>query len=275
MILEHTHYVSYLKAELERRKQINPSYSLRAMAKNLGIAPSSFSEVLSGRKHFSVRSAAGVALRLRLKGRDFRYFCTLVNFEISKDPEIKSMLATQLRTLNTKSAQSFQATIDEFDLLSKWYHPAILELTHIESIKMSPTNIAEILKISVADASAALKLLVKMNFLIQTGDDQFAKTKKQFQFQSESKNDFLKNYHKAMLHRVAEDLDHFQHTERAIGSETVPLSVHDLPEARLILEECFQKIIRLSEQSKHKTDVFYLGIQLQKLSRSLNNASIH
>lgn len=51
-------YRAFLNQKLKRRIEKNPAYSLRAMAKHLGLAPSMLSDVLSGKRNLSLDHAA-------------------------------------------------------------------------------------------------------------------------------------------------------------------------------------------------------------------------
>src|SRR4051812_38238696 len=100
MLFEHSSYRSFLKSVLASRIAANPRYSLRAMAKQLGILPSHLSAIHSGTKNLSETSALKVAQRLGLAGREADYFCLLVQYESSSDPELKDNYLRRLRAIN-------------------------------------------------------------------------------------------------------------------------------------------------------------------------------
>ena len=57
-------YRTTLLDELTRRKNKNPSYSLRAYARDLGISSTSLSDVLSAKRNLSRKNALKVAEKL-------------------------------------------------------------------------------------------------------------------------------------------------------------------------------------------------------------------
>jgi hypothetical protein len=65
--------VEFLRAELTRRSERNPQYSLRAFSRALGVQPSTLSRVLSRQLDPSVHMCAAILSRLsgETEGRSF------------------------------------------------------------------------------------------------------------------------------------------------------------------------------------------------------------
>ena len=51
-------HIRFLREELQRRKERNPAYSLRAFARTLSMDPSDLSKFLSGRKQLTLKGTA-------------------------------------------------------------------------------------------------------------------------------------------------------------------------------------------------------------------------
>src|SRR5580698_8295148 len=60
-------YKTILEEELSRRAEVNPRYSLRAMARALGIEPGALSEILSGKRVPSYKMAQKILAALELE----------------------------------------------------------------------------------------------------------------------------------------------------------------------------------------------------------------
>src|ERR1700722_16239231 len=99
MLFEYTDYRQYLKAELADRIKKNPAFSLRAMARQLGIQGSQLCEVVNGKANFSPVGALKVAQRLQLKGAEVDYFCSLVQLASADDPAAREMAINRLNAL--------------------------------------------------------------------------------------------------------------------------------------------------------------------------------
>ena len=91
MILEYSSYRTFLRETLIERVRKNPSYSLRAFAKGIGISPAMLSLVQSGKRNFLPDNAAKIARRLGLTGTEAEYFCALVQLEAAKTAEGKAL----------------------------------------------------------------------------------------------------------------------------------------------------------------------------------------
>lgn len=72
-------YRDIIKAEFERRRQLDPFYSLRAYAKELRIQPSHLSDLIQKKKGLSKKKAPLVAAGLGLGslGAQYFYFLTI------------------------------------------------------------------------------------------------------------------------------------------------------------------------------------------------------
>ena len=67
-------HVEFLRLELEKRKQRNARYSLRAFASLLGIHPSALSRILSGKQEVSLPSAAALLKQLTMTPEERLWF---------------------------------------------------------------------------------------------------------------------------------------------------------------------------------------------------------
>src|SRR5271166_3865403 len=106
MVYEFASYRTYLKEVLAERVRKNPKYSLRALARHLGVSPSALSEIMNGLGNFSFASARRIATKLDLSNRETEYFCSLVQLEASNDPELKESFLEKIRTLNPKKTKT-------------------------------------------------------------------------------------------------------------------------------------------------------------------------
>lgn len=269
MIFEYMSYSQYLKNVLADRQNQNPSYSMRAMAQNLGVSVSTLSEVMGGRKNFSERTARQVGERLKLSGRKIRYFQTLVHFETTKDEQLKLLLAGQLQVLNPKLREHFEARVDQFNVIADWYNAAILEMTYIKNQPMDPDSVADRLGITPTQAKEALNLLQKLDLLEPLNNHRFQKKKSQLLFQSGIPNQALRRFHHEMLAKAQTSLQTQSPREKIVGSETVAIHTVDLEEARDVIENCFQQILEISRRSQNKSEVYHLGIQFFRLTKEV------
>lgn len=266
MLFNFKSYSEYLGAELERRKSCNTQYSLRSMALQLGLSPTTLSGIIKGKKKISDQKSLGVALKLKLNPREEKYFQALVGYQNCQNESLKALLFVRLTSLNPLLQKEYEVSDDKFILLSEWYYLAILELTYLYPNTMTCETVGEAFELSLAESQSALDLLVSLNLLEQAGSS-YVKTKTQFSFSSEIPNQSLRHFHRTMLRRAEMSLVRQSNKEKFVGSDTFPLNVEDLPAARQVIENCFNELIELSKRSKDRTHVYHAGIQLFQLSR--------
>jgi uncharacterized protein (TIGR02147 family) len=272
MLFNFDSYSKYLAAELELRKSTNPMYSLRSMSLHLGISPSTLSDVIKGKKKLSEKTALTVSKRLKLNLKQTRYFQTLVHYENSQDANLRKVLKTELMVLNPQMRKQFEVQDGHYIVLSEWHHIALIELTYLFPKKLTAAIVSEQLNIEIEQAEAALGLLEKLCF-IEKKNNSYTKTKRQFTFNSDLGNHALRNFHKTMLGKAQLALVEQTNREKFIGSETFPLSLEDLDQAKDIIENCFQQLLQLSESSQKKTHIYHAGIQLFQLNRPAKKES--
>jgi uncharacterized protein (TIGR02147 family) len=137
VIYQHDSYRNYLRSVLADRIGSNPSYSLRALARALGLTPSQLSHVLQGEKNLSHERALQVATRLGLDARQTEYFGLLVQRESTKSIQLKEAALARMREINPASAAK-DLSVDAFRAISDWYHAAILEIMSLQGIRATP-----------------------------------------------------------------------------------------------------------------------------------------
>ena len=140
----------YLKKELAQRIERNPSYSLRGMAKNLQIEPSSLSKLINGKRPFSQQMIIRLCDALKLPEAQTMKFISL---EESK-PDIPI----------NQVEREYKFVHLEVDT-GAWYHFAILELMNLSFFKHEIDWVANTLELSREQAQIAIKRLQMVNLL--------------------------------------------------------------------------------------------------------------
>jgi uncharacterized protein (TIGR02147 family) len=163
MILKYNDYKKILKNELSKRCNLNPQYSLRAFSKDLGIGAARMSEVLSGKQGLSVSSAEKIATKLGLSAFEKDYFITLIESVHSRSQAKRDLARFNL--LRFGANNDLKLKEDNWELISNWYHSAIIELTKVRGFKNNYSWIAEKLAISKEEVEEACERLIRLNIL--------------------------------------------------------------------------------------------------------------
>ncbi|MEZ4751267.1 MAG: helix-turn-helix transcriptional regulator [Bdellovibrionota bacterium] len=78
---ENKFYRTVLMQELGRRKERNPHYSLRALARDLDLSAASLSRIMSGKTALSISSVRRIVLGLELSPEETLKFITSLEDE--------------------------------------------------------------------------------------------------------------------------------------------------------------------------------------------------
>ena len=237
MLTQKTSYRVYLKDVLAERIEKNSAYSLRALAKQVGLASSTLCEIMKGKGNLSFEAAQRVASRLGLEGRDSEYFCLLVQLEAAKSTESKEAVLNQLKRLSPEQ-KIHDLSLDHFKVISDWYYAAILELTYI-NIKLTPAVISKKLGISKLEAEVALERLLRLELLEVDSKGRLRKTIDYVQANSNIPNEAIRKHYRQTLQKALEAVDTQTPQEKISGTETLPIDVESLPEAKKIIDRFF------------------------------------
>lgn len=258
-IFDFRNYRSYLKIELSNKIDKNPSYSLRSMAKNLGVASSTFSEVLNGKSNFSNKRARQVANRLNLEGLEIEYFCDLVHFSKEKDPEAKQVLANRLERLYPKIKKTKDLNIEIFKQISEWYHSAILELPYINKFNLNIENAAKFLGIPKRTSKVAIERLANLGLLKLNNKGNYSRDDIDLRLQSSVKSSAMRKYYQQMLDKISQALVNQGPNERLSGFLNIPINDESLPEIDRAIDAFFSDIKKISNKHKNKNTVYHLS----------------
>ncbi len=137
-----------LQAELARRCAENPQYSLRAFARRLNVSHATLSQMIRGERPITARTIQRLGAALGLDAAAIDACCTA-------EPASASVPRHDVAELARDAAE----------VVSDWYHFAILELTHVESFRPDVRWIARVLGITTDEVNAALSRLLRLGLL--------------------------------------------------------------------------------------------------------------
>lgn len=259
MIYEHNDYRTFLKAVLVEKIEKNPSYSLRALAKQLQVSPATLSGVIRGKRNLSEETAYTIASKLGLEGPQHEYFCVLIQLGQTVDPQRKETYLNRLKILNPQ-LKIKDLSVDLFKTISDWYHSAILCLSEVENFNFVPSEIAKRLNISIFEAESAVERLERLELLTKGPNGKYLKNT-DFLATSKIPNESLRKFHRQAIQRAMDSLESQSPNEKLIGSETMAIDSDLIPKANELMEEFFSKMLLLASQSKSKNEVYHLGVQ--------------
>lgn len=236
---------TYLRAELIERCKSNPSYSLRAFARDLQIEPSALSKIINGKRGVSPDMRVRLGKRLKLTHNQI---------------EALALNVPQVGTYQTIAEDTFRS-------ISDWSHFAILELTKVHGFSSRPSWIARRLGITTAHARDAIARLMRLGFL---SDDKGTLKDVSGEITTTG-NEFtsiaLRNLQKQILRKAIHSLDEVPLEERDQTSMTMAVDSRRMPEAKRRIKEFRRELSAYLESGDQKDRVYNLAISLYPVSK--------
>lgn len=237
-----------LQREFIERSQKNPAYSLRAFARQLGIDQSFLSKVLKGTRQITPKLVATIGPKLGLK-----------------PTQVKSIF-----TQGTAAMPNFLSLADdEFDVLSMWYHFAIIELTKTDDFDQDPQWIASRLGIHVQEVRDALERLERLGFVRSNGKKIEVLTPNTTWTNTTSTSEARKRYQKNLIEKSLQAIDDVPFELRENGSLTVAINKSRLPEFKERLRIMRKELSEFLQPNgeENMDEVYQLTIALFPLSK--------
>ena len=266
VIFEHSSYRSYLKSVLVERMKANPSYSLRALARQLGLSCSQLSETLNQKANFSSASLRKISKKLGLNTQESAYLYGLGELENEKDPEFRESVLKELQGLRPGKRPIHDLSLDHYKQISEWHHSVILEMVYLPDFVFTSENIAKRLSLKKLEVDLALERLLRLELLQQDEHGKFFRPKQDILFRSAEKNEAMRKLYRQMLEKISDALETQAPGERYSGYETLPFSPEAMPEMAALFNDFFERAIEVSRKYPTKKNVYHLALHFFNLT---------
>lgn len=240
-----------LSKELIERKKRNPSYSLRAFARDLGIGATTLSDVLSNKRRPSKKNILKI----------------VNNLALSPSVQNHLLLNNRNKIIESKELQTLILIDDQFNLISNWYYLAILNLAKTTDNLYDVDNFSKRLGISNAQTTMAIETLKRLN-LINIVNGKLVRTKKSIETEDNVPSSAVRKFHKENLDLAKASIDRDTIEMRDFFSMHMAIDPDKIPEAKKILEKAISKIEKTLE-TNGATEVYAFCCQLFPLSRKV------
>jgi len=273
-VFRYRDYRSYLRDVYAARKKSEYGFSYRAFAKKAGLsAPNYLKLVSEGQRNLTPEMATRFAGALGLRGEAADYFCDLVGFNQASTARERERYYQRLRRYR-RYKSSFRLDAAHAAYHSEWYIPAVRELVACAGFREDPRWIASALRpnITQRQAEQALRVLDELGFVqrdangglvqsqpvLSTGDDR-------------PLGHHIVSFHRAMLERAADALDHIERDEREVAALTLSLSAEQfkLFKQRLydVRQELLQAAVEAADAGAPLDRVVQINFQMFPLAR--------
>jgi transcriptional regulator with XRE-family HTH domain len=245
-----------LRGELERRLARNPRYSLRAFAGALGISPANLSLVISGKRPVSRKTIDKVAAALGLSP-DQR--ARLLIGGLAGGGALSGPGVPEPRD---------ELSLDTFNLISDWYHLAILSVLELPGSSADAHWLAGRLGISVPEAKLAVDRLKRLG-LIAERKGRWVQTGRPLRMENRVSTAATRRYHRQLLERAQEALESEPAESRDYTAMTLAVDARKIPAMRERIT-AFREALASEFGSQGQPErVYTLTVQLFPVSKPI------
>ena len=247
-------FSDYLKEEFVRRCRDNSSYSLRAFASQLEVNHSTLSRILNGKRKATPTLIRKLSEKVGLGPLDAENFISSTTRQ--------SELTEQLKNVR-------QLEQDTFEVISEWYHFALLEIIRIPDEPHSIKNFSHRLNLRPIEVELAMDRMQRLDLICWnpttekwedlTGGS--TETTVHF-FTSEAK----KKYQRQLFEKALKAIDQFDIEHRSHSGTTMAISSSKLHIAKKKIQKFRLEMASLL-QGEDSDEVFHLGIALFPLTQ--------
>lgn len=254
---------AYLRAKWEERIRRNPAYSMRALARDLGLSVSTVSELLSKKIGLSATAAEKIIHNLNLDMLEREHLLDIAAAETSKSKKIREAANIKLRVREIKNTKTV-LTVDAFKVVADWYHLAILEISELNNFESDSKWIARKLGIDPVLVENAIERLMRLG-IIEKQENGWRVTEDFSSISSQAPSEGIRNFHRQVLNLAIDSISTQKVSERELGSLILACRSSDLPEMRKELQNFRRKFTAKFGRRENKDSVYCLATPLFSL----------
>lgn len=234
-----------LNHEYSKRKAKNPTYSLRAFARDLGVSRTVISDVVRGVRRLSNQNIEVVAKSLNL------------------DESTVESLKADLVSVQEESRQLLEG---DLSFIEDWHYLAIMNLAKLTHSEFSANWVAERLGISEKIADEALTYLSKKGF-IDSHEGKIRRLSKLFTTPLDIPSSSIVESHRQSINKALEALEDVVVDKRDFTSVTYAFDPEHIKEVKdMILK--FHRRLGKHLETTNASEVYRLNIQFFPLTKT-------
>jgi uncharacterized protein (TIGR02147 family) len=262
-------YRAFLRAYSERQRAEKSGFSPAEFIKRAGLrSPNYFKLVVDGERNLTPDLAHRFAEACGLRDDSVAYFCALVAFNQAKTARERDLHYETLQGFRRfRAAHRLDGAQSAYH--AEWYIPTIYELAGCVDFDADPRAIAKRLlpPISPKQAKDALDVLAELGLLVPDASGRLRPAESIVQTPDGPLGHHVVQYHRTMMQRAAEALDHVPRAEREVASLTIAVSEQRMLELKAELEAFRHRLAQRYQADAHAERVVQVNFQLFPLSK--------
>jgi len=234
------------------------------MARDLGLSPSTLSEVLNEKHGISPKKAQRICKILGFTAHETALFCDLVDAEHARNPFAKKVARERLHQ-RSHSDGIEQLNIDSFAMISQWYHLALLELGTWPTFRSDERWIAKKLGITPQEVISAIDRLERLG-LLKIINKRIEITHQRTNTGGEIPSDAIKQFHSQILKKAEQALYEQEIAKRSITSSILSIDSERLPELKNKIAELRREFCGAVNECHNRNSLYVFNISLFQLT---------
>ena len=252
----------FLQNAFLARCEKNSNYSISSFARALGMDKSTLAKMLKGQRTIGKESIQKISIKLGLNPNQVLEF-----------QQASPRKNARTRPMTDEAANSYQQlSLDTFQVISDWYHYAILELMRLKHAENDPVWIARTLGITSVEVQIAIERLVRLEMISisacgawrdMTGGHSTTLSNR---FTAAA----FRKMQKQLLEKALIALEEVPFEKRSQTSTTMAVNSNQIPKAKLLIADFQRKMNALlnNEDGRTLNDVYTLSISLFPLTHN-------
>jgi uncharacterized protein (TIGR02147 family) len=260
-------YREYLRDHYEERKSLKSMFSLRYIARKVGMDDSYVSKILTAERHLPATKIPEFASLCGLKGRRADYFEALVLFGRARtDSERKPFLDTLIR-LRAAKGHPLEAHQQKFYSSSRY--TAIRAILGLQSWKDEWDEIGKRLDPSLKGPAVkeAIEFLLEVGLVERDEDGCLVPTKRHIRSGKPFDRAAIRTFQSEMLDLAKRSLEVHAPEARDFSTLTVAVQKETIEDIRQLVSECRDAIRKRIDQDVEPDTILHLNFQIFPLSR--------
>ena len=268
-IYKHISYRTLMEDWFAFKKETNPRFSYRLAARLIkSKSPSFIKDVIKGTKSLNTEQQDKFITLLAVPEEDGEYVRQLYILEHATSSEIKHAAMEKISAMRRMNS-TFKIEGESYRYLSRWYCPAVREMSRQPNFRCDPQWIADRLvpKITLEQAQEALQILQDLEMLSFTSPTEYTTSEGSFSTPMQVQGLAVHNYHEQMLSLAKGSVKQFPEQQRHLLGVTVSINKDLVPTLKKELNSMVARVLDVCESdTKPKNHTIQVGIHFFPLT---------
>jgi uncharacterized protein (TIGR02147 family) len=273
-VFDYTDYREYLKDYFEERKESDPKFSHRWLARQLDLSTSNLLWlIIQGKRNLTSTLCHKLSEVFKLSRKESEYFENTVGFMQAKASREKDLYFSRMALLR-KKLKIDRIEERQYEYYTNWYHPVVRELVTNPSFNGGHETLCKMLVPSITPSQAkhSVELLKKLGMIKKQGG-RFVQTSPLLTTGPEVNSLAIVNFHRAMGGLAIEALDRVSKNERNITSSTLYITRNVYEQMVKKIEDLRRELLAMADSVKQGERVYQVNFQVFPVSRTTPDPS--